>query len=179
MNRFGAKGSTTRQLLVFLGAFLFLTGLEYTFRREMGPFVNGVLNVRAGTALINAITPAEAVVARGNRIESSTTSIEVAQGCEGVDVMLMFLAAMVAMPLALRRKLVGSLVGIGVIYVANLLRLAGLWYCLKYTPSRFESMHVVVGQTAIIVVAIAVFAAVTGLFSRLGSATTPAPERVG
>jgi exosortase family protein XrtM len=176
----GIRGRTlARRIAVFLGAFLLFTSLEFVFRQQVGPFVNGVLNVQAGARLVDVLTPAEAVRGHGDRIESATTSIQVSQGCEGVDVMFMFVAAMLATPMAGRRKLVGCVVGIGVIYVCNLLRLAGLWYCLKYAPERFEAMHVVVGQTAIIVVAVAVFAGATGLFARLREATAPPAEEIG
>jgi exosortase/archaeosortase family protein len=154
-----------RRVAIFLGVFLALTGLEYAFRAETAPFLNGVLNVEAGSRLIQLLTPGEGVRARGDRIESATTSIQVSQGCEGVDVMLMFVAAVAAMPLAWRRKLVAGAAGVGVIYVVNLLRLAGLFYCLEYAPERFEAMHVIVGQTVVIVVAIAVFAATTGVLA--------------
>lgn len=154
-----------RRVAIFLGVFLVLTGAEYAFRAQVAPFLNGVLNVEAGSRLIQLVTPGEGVRARGDRIVSTTTSIQVSQGCEGVDVMLMFIAAVVAMPLGWRRKLVAGAAGVGVIYAVNLLRLAGLFYCLKYAPERFEAMHVIVGQTVVIVVAIAVFAATTGVLA--------------
>jgi exosortase/archaeosortase family protein len=159
------KAWMLRRVAIFLGVFLALTGLEYGLRARTAPFLNGVLNVRAGSALIHLLTPGESVRGRGDRIESATTSIQVAQGCEGIDVMLMFVAAVVAMPLGWRRKLLAGLAGVAVVYAVNLLRLAGLFYCLEYAPERFESMHVIVGQTVVIVVAIAVFAATTGLFT--------------
>src|SRR5437762_1315489 len=130
--RLRAHGPVARRIAIFLGVFLLLTSLEYGFREQVGPFVNGVLNVQAGAHLIDAFTPSEAVRGHGDRIESPTASIQVSQGCEGVDVMFMFAAAMLAMPMSGRRRLLGCLAGVGVIYVVNLLRLAGLWYCLKY-----------------------------------------------
>ena len=159
-----------RRVGVFLAVFLALTGLAYAFRPVTAPFLNGVMNVQAGSRLIQLLTPGQKVRGHGDRISSATTSIQVSQGCEGVDVMLMFVAAVVAMPLGWRRKLVAAAGGVAVLYVVNLVRLAGLFYCLEYAPERFEAMHVIVGQTVVVVVAIVLFAYATGLLSR-------APER--
>jgi exosortase/archaeosortase family protein len=167
-----------RRIAIFAGAFLLLTTLEFALRDQVGPFVNGVLNVRAGAAILRVLAPAEHVQGHGDRIESATTSIRVSQGCEGVDVMFMFVAAMLAMPMTGRRRLVGCIAGVGVIYACNLVRLAGLWYCLKVAPERFESMHVIVGQTAIIVVAVLLFAGATGSFARLRDVMAPGAEEI-
>jgi exosortase/archaeosortase family protein len=158
-----------RRLAVFVGAFALLTTLEYGLREPLRPLVNGVLNVQAGARLIELIAPGEDVRANGDRIESPVTFIQVAPGCEGLDVMALFVAAMLATPLAVRRKLLGTLAGLAVIYAANLVRLAGLWFCLRYAPARFEAMHVFVGQTAIIVVALATYAFATGLHTSLAA----------
>jgi exosortase/archaeosortase family protein len=148
------KNPTIRRVALFIGVFLMLTLAEYAGRQRMAPFVNSIMTVQAGAGLINFITPSAGVSGRGDRIESSTTSIQVAQGCEGIDVILMLVAAIIAVPLGWRRKLAAGLIGTTVIYVLNLLRTAGLWYCLKYWPSGFEAMHIIVGQTVMIVVAV-------------------------
>ena len=145
----------------FLGVFLLFTLSEYSFRNQLGPFVNGVMTVRPAARLVDLLAPSEHVRARGDRIQSHLAQVRVAQGCEGVDVMLMFFAGMLAPRRNLKRTLVGCLVGGVVLYLCNLGRVAGLWFCVRYWPSRFEAMHMIVGQTVIIVVAVLLLVAFT------------------
>jgi exosortase/archaeosortase family protein len=145
----------------FLWVFLLFTLCEYAFRQQVGPFVNGVMTVRPAARLVDLVAPSEHVRARGDRIESPAAFVRVAQGCEGVDVMLMFIAGMLAVRTSWKRTLVGSIVGGFVLYLSNLARVAGLWLCVRFWPSRFEAMHVIVGQTAIIVIAVLLLAAST------------------
>jgi len=150
---------TTARVMAFLGAFLLFTLFEYAFRPEMAPFVNGTMTVRPAAQLVSLLSPSEEVRAHGDRIQSNLAYIRVAQGCEGIEVMLLFVAAMIGASMSWRRRAVGCLAGVTVIYVFNLLRVAGLWFCARYWPSHFEAMHVIVGQTVIIVVAVLLFAA--------------------
>jgi exosortase family protein XrtM len=151
----------TRGLIVFLAALALFTLGEYAFRPQIGPFVNGTMTVRPAARLVGFLARGEQVRARGDRIQSRMAYIRVAQGCEGIDVMLMFAAATLAVSMSWRRRALACLTGVGVIYVCNLIRVAGLWFCMRYWPSHFQAMHVIVGQTVIIVVAILLFAAWT------------------
>jgi exosortase family protein XrtM len=153
---------TATRVAVFLAAFLLFTLSEYAFRPQIAPFVNGAMTVRPAARLVDWVAPSEHVRARGDRIQSRLAYIRVAQGCEGIDVMLMFVAAMLGASMGWRRRALGCAVGVGVIYVSNLMRVAGLWFCVRYWPARFEAMHVIVGQTVIIVLAILLFAGWTG-----------------
>jgi exosortase family protein XrtM len=148
----------TKKIAVFLAALSLFTLCEYAFRPQVGPFVNGTMTVRPAARIVAFLARGEHVRARGDRIQSRMAYIRVAQGCEGVDVMLMFAAAMLAVSMSWRRKAVACLTGVAVIYSCNLMRVAGLWFCMRYWPSHFQAMHVIVGQTVIIVVALLLFA---------------------
>jgi exosortase/archaeosortase family protein len=156
---------------IFVSVFVALTLCEYAFRRELGPFVNGAMTVRPAARLVDLLAPAEHVRARGDRIHASFASIRVAQGCEGVDVMLMFVAGVIAVRGSFWRTVAGCAAGVSVLYACNLGRVAGLWFCLRYWPAHFEAMHVIVGQTAIIVVAVALLA----LWTRRSAPVLPQP----
>jgi exosortase/archaeosortase family protein len=73
--------------------------------------------------------------------------------------MLMLVAAIVAFPMTIRLKVVGSIAGALLIYVVNVSRIVALWYCLRFWPSNFDSMHIIVGQTILVLVGVAYFAA--------------------
>lgn len=148
-------------VVTFLAAFVFFTVCEYSLRSQVGPFVNGVMTVRPAARVVDFLAPGEHVLARGDRIQSPLAYVRVAQGCEGVDVMLMFVAGMLAARVSVKRTLIGCLAGGFALYLCNLGRVAGLWFCVRYWPARFEVMHVVVGQTAIIVIAVLLLVACT------------------
>jgi exosortase/archaeosortase family protein len=142
----------------FFLAFLLLTLCEYTFRQQLGPFINGTMTVRPATWVVNLLDSTASVHATGDLIQSPMARIRVAQGCEGIDVMFMFAAAIGCSTLGWRRRASAGVVGVAVIYFCNLMRVAGLWFCARYWPTHFEAMHVIVGQTAIIVIALVLFA---------------------
>lgn len=149
--------------LLFCLLFGLGTGAHYLTRPYLGPIVNQWLNAAVAARLINLFSPQEAVRASGSLVGSARASILVAQGCEGVDVMLMVVAAVVAFPLGARKKVLGAAAGALVVYTFNLGRIVGLWYCLRHWPASFDSMHLVVGQTVLIVVGVVFFAAWTGV----------------
>ena len=154
----GKQQIPTKRLFVFLAALSLFTLGEYAFRPQIGPFVNGTMTVRPAAGVVGFLAPSEHVRARGDRIQSRLAYIRVAQGCEGIDVMLMFTAALLAVSMSWRRRALACVTGVGVIWVCNLMRVAGLWFCMRYWPSHFQAMHVIVGQTVIVVVAILLFA---------------------
>jgi exosortase/archaeosortase family protein len=154
----GSRSRGSVAIVTFLLAFMLFTLSEYAFRQKLGPFVNGVMTVRPAARLVALLAPAEHVQAHGDRIQSSLAYVRVAQGCEGVDVMLMFVAGMLAVRTSWKRTVAGCVTGVFILYLCNLGRVAGLWFCVRYWPARFEAMHVIVGQTAIIVVAVMLLA---------------------
>ena len=83
--------------------------------------------------------------------------VEVRRGCEGIEGMLLLIAAMMAFPAGLRAKLAGMIGGILFVYVFNLARIAGLYYVVKYKPILFDMMHIYVGQIIIIFIALVFF----------------------
>jgi exosortase family protein XrtM len=138
--------------------FLAATSVHYLTRPYVAPFVNRTLNASVAAQLINTVSPQANVQAVGSRVGSGATYIQVAQGCEGIDVMLMLVAAVLTFPVSLSRKLIGAVVGAFAIYAFNLIRIVGLWYCLRHWPEGFETMHLIVGQTMLILVGLIFFA---------------------
>ena len=76
--------------------------------------------------------------------------MEIAKGCEGIEGILIIIAAVCAFPAGVREKAFGLLAGVLLIYALNLTRIVGLWFTLRHKPALFEIMHIYVGQTYII-----------------------------
>jgi exosortase family protein XrtM len=120
-------------------------------RAYTAPFLVDMLTVKPSAMLINLLTPSESVQTFGNLLKGNVT-IRVKQGCEGLDCLLLLIAAVLAFPAGWKAKLVALGAGIPLVYVCNLVRIPGLYYVQRYAPAYFELMHVYVGQTFIILI---------------------------
>jgi exosortase family protein XrtM len=151
--------------LLFAGVFLAATAVHYLMRPSIAPVLNRDINARSAASLINTLTPDTKVHVDGYAIGMGQTFVRVSAGCDGLDSLLMILAAIAVYPMPLGRKLLGLGLATLLVYSLNVCRIAGLWYCLKYRPVWFDTAHQTVGQTVIIVACVLFFALWTGLFT--------------
>ena len=140
----------------FIALFIFFQTLQYFTLSYTSPFLVDTMTIRASSNLINVITPNEKTVVEGSAIIGKATVV-VMRGCEGVEVMLLLIAAVIAFPASIRYKIYGIIAGILIIYIFNLLRIAGLYYTIRYRPDLFDMMHIYAGQTVIIILFLILF----------------------
>jgi exosortase H (IPTLxxWG-CTERM-specific) len=93
-------------------------------------------------------------------------SMEVRDGCNGVNVVLLLWAAILAYPSNLKWKFTGLAGGLAAIQILNLFRLISLYYLGQYSPPLFEFAHLYLWETLIIIDAIVVF----GIWSKRAAA---------
>lgn len=94
------------------------------------------------TALINTLTPQEHVTLIGRTITSRDGSgLRVTRGCEGIEMFLLLIAAILAFPASVRRRVQGLSVGSVLAYVLSLIRLMLLHYILRYSPNAWQALH--------------------------------------
>lgn len=84
-------------------------------------------------------------------------SMEIRDGCNGVNVVVLLWAAILAYPSNWKWKLTGLSVGLAAIQILNLLRLISLYYLGQYSRQLFEFAHLYLWETLIIIDAIVVF----------------------
>jgi exosortase H (IPTLxxWG-CTERM-specific) len=89
-------------------------------------------------------------------------AMEVRDGCNGANVVILLWSAMLAYPATFKWRLIGLGAGLAAIQVLNLLRLISLFYLGQYSPSLFEFAHLYLWESLIIIDAMVVF----GLWSR-------------
>ena len=97
-------------------------------------------------ALIRVVTPSEGVQQAGRTLATSPgdprpVKLNVTRGCEGVELMAMLAAAVLAFPTSGKRRLSGLLHGTAIVYALSILRLAILFYALHHAPQSWEVMH--------------------------------------
>jgi exosortase H (IPTLxxWG-CTERM-specific) len=110
------------------------------------PFTGWV--ARASGALLGWM--GQDVAMRGTVIESPKFSVNIRNGCNGVEALLIFLAAVLAFPASWREKLTGLALGAVAIQAVNLVRVVALFLTGAYYPKLFDTSHTVVWQTIVI-----------------------------
>ena len=86
----------------------------------------------------------------GTVIRNDKFGVNIKNGCNGVETMIIFLAAVVAFPAPWKARLSGLVLGILAIQAVNLLRVVALFLTGVYFPDWFDSSHTVVWQTIVI-----------------------------
>ncbi len=134
--------STLRFALIFLVVFgVLMASFEFSRGTSFEQWVveDGV--VAPATALINLINPNEGAVRIERTIASPTSRLHVTRGCEGIEMILMLAAAVIAFPASWRRRLGGIVIGSVLAYGLGLLRLVALYFVLRYSPTAWEALH--------------------------------------
>ncbi len=97
---------------------------------------------------------------------SSAGGVAVESECNGVEAIIILVAAMLAFPGPLWAKAVGVLMGASLVQGLNLLRIVSLFYLLQWNRDWFEWFHMYLWPTLIILDALVVFFLWTRLMGR-------------
>ena len=117
------------------------------------PFTERIVGV--STAVLRAV--GEPTVASGTRITSPSFAVDVKNGCNGVEAMLILLAAVLAFPAPWRSRLAALAAGALVIQVLNLVRVVSLFWLGAHHREVFDLFHTAVWQTLLILTAVGLF----------------------
>lgn len=142
-----------RREIAFLVVFLLLLGggftlisLNWVNDHVIEPFTAGIAQVSG--AVLDLI--GQNVTMQGTIIRNARFAVNIRNGCNGVEAMLIFLAAVLAFPASWRSRLLGLGIGILAIQAVNLVRVVVLFLTGVYFPSLFDASHTVVWQTLVI-----------------------------
>jgi len=106
-------------------------------------------------AILNGI--GQDVTVTGTVIRSSRFAVNINNGCNGVEAMLILLACIVAFPASLKARAIGLLLGALVVQILNAIRIVTLYLLGAYYPRVFDLFHTAVWQVVIILAAIGFF----------------------
>ncbi|MCX6251092.1 MAG: exosortase H [Bacteroidetes bacterium] len=93
----------------------------------------------------------------GTVISSPRFTISIAKGCDAIEGMALFTAALLSYPASWKLKLIGFLAGNVVLFLLNLVRIVSLFLTGIYAPKLFQIMHVEIWQALFILFAIALW----------------------
>lgn len=151
-----ATHSPKRFLLLFglfLVAFYFLVGIRPVNDFLIVPFTSAV--ARVSGSLLRVL--GERVTVAGTVISSKTFSVNIENGCNGLETALLLAAAILAFPASWGARAAGFLAGFAAVEVVNLVRVATLFWIGVHRPSLFGSAHTLVWQTAVVLFGVGFF----------------------
>jgi len=142
-----------RQEIVFLVVFLILLGGSFTAislpavnDKVIEPFT--AMIARASSIVLSLI--GQGTTLEGTRIFNDTFAVNIKNGCNGVETMLIFCSAVLAFPATWKSKGWGSVLGLIAIQIVNLIRVVALFLTGVYFPKLFDASHTVIWQTVVI-----------------------------
>jgi len=145
-----------RFLLVFLlvlgGAFALIAWRPVN-DHVIEPFTGGIAKA-SGVTLRALGQPVSRV---GTMLRSPRFAVNIRNGCNGVEAMVILLAAIVAFPAPWKARLVGLAAGAVAIQVVNLVRVVALFLTGAYLPRFFDTSHTVVWQSLVILSAVLIW----------------------
>ena len=90
----------------------------------------------------------------GTMLSSDTFAVNIVAECTAVGPLVLFMGAVLAYPSPLRAKSLGVLLGLVVLTLVNLVRIMSLFWIGSAFPQYLSVAHLLVWQTAIIILAI-------------------------
>lgn len=146
-----------RPVLRFVSLFAIFLGMLYLcqiipfYRSEVSPWLLRLNAEGVGTLLS---TWTHGITVRDASIASPRYAMEIKKGCDAVQPLILFVAAVLASPVGLRAKISGVLGGTILIMAMNLVRLVTLFYAGIYSPSASETLHLEVWPLVFILFAV-------------------------
>ena len=115
------------------------------------------LVAQVATAAMRAFDPA--VIASGPTIVHATTgfAVTILAGCNGIEAMIVLVAALLAYPAPLKHKVIGLAAGVVAIQALNLARIVSLFYIGQWNRAVFEWAHLYAWQVLIMLDALIVW----------------------
>lgn len=153
--------------VVILGGSFTLISLNWVNDHAVEPFTAGIANLSGGVLHLLG----QNVTMAGTVIRNPRFAVNIRNGCNGVEAMLIFIAAVLAFPASWKSKLTGLVLGILAIQVVNLVRVVALFLTGVYFPKIFDTSHTVIWQTIVILCGVLLW-----IFWANRFATPPASE---
>jgi len=149
-----------RRSLVFLARFIgilffffFAVALRPVNDVVIVPFTGWIAAVSA--ILLKAL--GEAVTVDGTEIRSTEFAVNIQNGCNGLETVLLFGSAVLAFPANWQRRAVGLFAGFLAIELLNFVRVASLFWVGRHRPALFSPLHTVLWQSVMVIFGVVLF----------------------
>ncbi len=147
-----------RFFLIFMGVLIALFGFEISAFGEkwfVVPFTDLLARVSSWIILLFD----DQVIAHGKIIQSTANgfAVSIERGCNGIEAVIILIAALAAFPSTWSQKLIGFIAGFIAIQALNLVRIISLFYMGQWSMVWFEWFHLYLWQALIIIDALIVW----------------------
>lgn len=146
----------------FLGKFVFflllLGGLYSQVSSRFDAFREGLTGCTARIVGVCYSLAGAATTVSGNLITGPGVALQVIEECTGAYEMIIFAAAVLAFPAGWRKRGLGLLLGLPLLYAVNILRMLLLAYVQAHgSRNLFDFMHIYFWQASLILMILGVF----------------------
>jgi archaeosortase B (VPXXXP-CTERM-specific) len=93
----------------------------------------------------------------GTLVSSADFSMIIVNECTGIISMIILLCAFFSYPCKIKGKLLGIAIGMPTLFLLNLIRVVTLFYIGTFLPDFFETTHILVWQSIMILAVIAIW----------------------
>ena len=138
------------QFLLKFGALLVVFFLAVAPKPMNDLLVEPFTSVVARAGGLAARLFGEPTVMLGTTISSPRFSVNIRNGCNGLETIFIFAAAVLAFPAPWKARLLGLAGGFVAIQLVNLVRIVSLFYIGIHYPRLFEESHTVRWQSGVI-----------------------------
>lgn len=139
----------TLTFFITVGIFIFIYSIIIT----SGPF-HGFMAFTAQVTGIMLNLTGRGVQVIDIVVTSPQFAFQIVDLCTAIMPMMIFTAAVLAYPSRIKEKVIGLLIGLVGIFLVNQIRLVSLFYIGAYAPGIFETAHLLVWQSLMILLAI-------------------------
>lgn len=108
------------------------------------------ITVRSAVLLVNALTPNIQARSDDITLRARGGSLRIENGCEGTEAWFLLFAAFLVAPLTWKSRCLGFLLGTGVVFIVNQLRILALFYANRSDHALFDLLHATVTPVAVI-----------------------------
>jgi len=155
-----AKGPALRFVLISAGFMLFFYGVFYTSPEDsprIDALVRAYLNTYAvaARAVLHVLGFDASVL--GSTILVDKRGVDVVRGCDAMEPIALYVAAVIAIQVPWRAKLAGLVIGVPVLVLVNLVRIVALTIVSVKFHEQFDTAHLTVGQTLYVVCTLALW----------------------
>lgn len=98
-------------------------------------------------------------VVDGRLVQADGITVQIVRGCDGLEAIAVFVAAVLASPASAWPKVAGCLVGPAFLSLVNLLRVVSLFYVALHFPKAFDLIHEDLWQPAFVLIAVSAWLA--------------------
>jgi exosortase H (IPTLxxWG-CTERM-specific) len=150
------RPNVTRFLLLFVVNVVvggFLLSFAWVQAGLVDPWTRLNASATAGIARLMGVE----AQAQATQVFYGSGSLQIVVGCNGVEAVLILVAALLAFPAPWARRVLGVVAGTVAILLVNLVRLVNLVAIARYAPAWLDLFHVYIWQVLIVLVAVALF----------------------